>query len=102
MRTVTFLTVVSVAGSIAVASAQESNPLHPIHFWQKGQSATLALSDAGFAATAPSNPLHPGYFAAAALNGVFVGAGDSQGVAYVDDHNPLHPSYGRNAVSTSR
>jgi hypothetical protein len=101
MKTATFLALVSVVSTMADASARQMNPLHPGYFSQQGQSATLARSDAGFAATAPTNPLHPGYFAAA-LNGVFVGAGDSQSVAYVDYHNPLHPSYGRYEVATSK
>jgi hypothetical protein len=95
MKTSALFAVALVAVASTDSGAQESNPLHPRHFWQRGQPATLAVSEAGFAATVPTNPLHPRYFAATMLDGAFVGAGDSQNVGYVDHRNPLHPGYGR-------
>ncbi len=80
---------------ITTAGATESNPLHPSYFWDKVQvKAVQPNTDVAIAAPI-TNPLHPGYFAAKVWTTPFVATGVSQNDRYVDDRNPLHPSYRR-------
>jgi hypothetical protein len=79
---------------IGIANAAENNPLQPNFYWDKTQ-VTSAPKNAGDAVPAPIiSPLHPGYFANKVFVAPFVATGASQ-PRYVDDHNPLHPSYYR-------
>ena len=99
MKTRTYLTVVLIATGIigaTAASAQPNNPLHPSYFWDKTKVETPVQSNAGPAVVAITNPLHPGYFAAKATQTAFISTVALNHYAYVDNRNPLHPSYRRN------
>ena len=80
---------------ITTAGATENNPLHPSYFWDKTQVTAVPQNADGAMAAPIINPLHPGYFAAKVVTAPFVATGASQSGRYVDDHNPLHPSYRR-------
>ena len=80
---------------VSTAKATENNPLHPSYFWDKTPVAAVPQNPGGAIAAPITNPLHPGYFAAKVLVAPFVATGASQSGRYVDDHNPLHPSYRR-------
>ena len=80
---------------ITNAGAGENNPLHPSYFWDKTPAGAV-IQNTGGAVVAPiTNPLHPGYFAAKVVAAPFVKTGASQSGRYVDDRNPLHPSFRR-------
>jgi hypothetical protein len=80
---------------VSVANAADNNPLHPSYLWDKTQ-VTSAPKNAGNDVAAPiTNPLHPRYFAAKALVAPFLATGARGNGRYVDDHNPLHPSFHR-------
>jgi hypothetical protein len=80
---------------VSNAGATENNPLHPSYFWDKAQIKAVQQNTDVAIATPITNPLHPGYFAAKVSNAPFVATGASQNGRYVDDHNPLHPSFSR-------
>jgi hypothetical protein len=80
---------------IGIANAAENNPLHPSYFWNKTQVAPVSQSGDGWNAAPITNPLHPGYFAARASAVPFTATGARQTGRYVDERNPLHPSYRR-------
>ena len=97
MKTRNFITVALIATGIIGATtvgAEQNNPLHPSYFWGKTNVETPLSGNS--AAIAITNPLHPGYFAAKAGHTAFVDTGASNIYAYVDNRNPLHPSYRRN------
>ena len=80
---------------VSTADATENNPLHPSYFWDKTQVAAVP-QNAGSAMASPiTNPLHPGYFVAKVLASPFVATGARKTGRYVDDRNPLHPSFRR-------
>ena len=80
---------------VSTADATENNPLHPSYFWDKTPVGAVT-QNAGSAMASPiTNPLHPGYFAAKVLASPFVATGARKTGRYVDDRNPLHPSYRR-------
>ena len=80
---------------VSTADATENNPLHPSYFWGKTQVAAVP-QNAGSAMASPiTNPLHPGYFVAKVLASPFVATGARKTGRYVDDRNPLHPSFRR-------
>jgi hypothetical protein len=80
---------------ITTAGATENNPLHPSYFWDKTQVTAVPQNADGAVAAPITNPLHPRYFAAKVSTASFVATGVSQNGRYVDDHNPLHPSFRR-------
>ena len=80
---------------ITTVGATENNPLHPSYYWDKSQ-VTVVFKKADGAMPAPiTNPLHPRYFAAKAGAAPFIATGTSKTGRYVDDRNPLHPSFRR-------
>jgi hypothetical protein len=80
---------------ITTANAGENNPLHPNYFSGKAQVAAVPASVGVVVAAQIKNPLHPNYFAAKVLATPFVATGGRQPSRYVDDRNPLHPSFRR-------
>ena len=80
---------------ITTAGATENNPLHPSYFWDKAPVGAVTQNAGGAIAAPITNPLHPGYFAAKVLASPFVATGGPKTGRYVDDRNPLHPSYHR-------
>ena len=105
MKTRNVITVALIITGITAApaaDAQQNNPRHPSYFWGKTHVETRAISDAGSAAIAITNPLHPSYFVAKAGQTAFVNTGAIIFYPYVDNHNPLHPSYLRNETPIAR
>jgi hypothetical protein len=84
----------SLAG-ISIANAAENNPLQPNYYWDKTQVTSVPNNAADAVAAPITNPLHPGYFANKVFVAPFVATGASQPRRYVDERNPLHPSYHR-------
>ncbi len=80
---------------VSTADATENNPLHPSYFWDKTQVAVVPQNAGSAMAALITNPLHPGYFAAKVVAAPFVATGAPKTGRYVDDRNPLHPSYRR-------
>jgi hypothetical protein len=80
---------------ITTIQAAENNPLHPSYFWNKTQVAAVTAKPGSAVALPITNPLHPGFYAAKILTAPFVATGSSQTGKYVDDRNPLHPSFRR-------
>ena len=96
MKTRTYITVVLIATGIigaTAASAQPNNPLHPSYFWDKTRVATPVTGNVGSAVVAITNPLHPAYFVVKATQTAFISTVALNHYAYVDNRNPLHPSY---------
>ena len=99
MKTRTYITVVLIATGIigaTTAGAQQNNPLRPSYFWDKTRVETPVTSNTGSAPIVITNPLQPGYFAAKATQTAFISTVALNHYAYVDNRNPLHPSYRRN------
>ena len=80
---------------VTTAEADQNNPLHPSYFWDKTQVGAVTPNPGSAVALPITNPLHPGYFAAKVFAAPFVATGAIQTRRYVDDRNPLHPSYHR-------
>ena len=80
---------------ITNANANENNPLHPSFFWDKTQVTAVPQNADGAMAAPITNPLHPRYFAAKAGAAPFIATGTSKTGRYVDERNPLHPSFRR-------
>ena len=80
---------------VTTAQATENNPLHPSYFWDKTPVGAVTQNTGGTIAAPITNPLHPGYFAAKVLASPFVATGARKTGRYVDDRNPLHPSFRR-------
>jgi hypothetical protein len=80
---------------ITTAGATENNPLHPSYYWDKTQVTAGPQNANGAMAVPITNPLHPRYFAAKAGAALFIATGTSKTGRYVDERNPLYPSFRR-------